>query len=146
MKIDSIHWEIPSGDLMIQHSPFELWRRHWKNTSNHNLPQIVATDSFESSAGGCVAFKSGVDHRKPLELEEASKAGLAPVEVDEDEKGINPHVPQYISSAPCADTGLRVCEEIVHARGGVSAHEKGSSCCAETWIFAHETLRPASWS
>nr|KYP74662.1 Pre-mRNA-splicing factor SLU7 [Cajanus cajan] len=45
-------------------------------------------------------FKSREHHRKQLELEEARKAGLAPVEVDEDGKEINPHIPQYMSSAP----------------------------------------------
>ncbi|CAL5334288.1 unnamed protein product [Camellia sinensis] len=47
-----------------------------------------------------VAFKSREDHRKQLEFEEARKAGLAPAEVDEDGKEINPHIPQYMSSAP----------------------------------------------
>ena len=50
--------------------------------------------------GVAVAFKSREDHRKQLELEEARKAGLAPAEVDEDGKEINPHIPQYMSSAP----------------------------------------------
>nr|KYP34512.1 Pre-mRNA-splicing factor SLU7-A [Cajanus cajan] len=47
-----------------------------------------------------VAFKSREDHRKQIELEEARKAGLAPAELDEDGKEINPHIPQYMSSAP----------------------------------------------
>jgi hypothetical protein len=47
-----------------------------------------------------VSFKSREDHRKQLELEEARKAGLVPAELDEDGKEINPHIPQYMSSAP----------------------------------------------
>lgn len=47
-----------------------------------------------------MSFKSREDHRKQLELEEARKAGLAPAELDEDGKEINPHIPQYMSSAP----------------------------------------------
>lgn len=50
--------------------------------------------------GLVVAFKSREDHRKQIELEEARKAGLAPAELDEDGKEINPHIPQYMSSAP----------------------------------------------
>ncbi|MFS7906234.1 putative pre-mRNA-splicing factor SLU7 [Helianthus anomalus] len=46
------------------------------------------------------AFKSREDHWKQMEMEEARKAGLAPAEVDEDGKEINPHVPEYMSSAP----------------------------------------------
>lgn len=52
------------------------------------------------AVGVVVAFKSREDHRKQIELEEARKAGLAPAELDEDGKEINPHIPQYMSSAP----------------------------------------------
>eukprot|EP00897_Mesotaenium_endlicherianum_P007392 jgi/Mesen1/6681/ME000343S05847 len=51
-------------------------------------------------ATAAATFKSREDHRKQIELEEARKAGLAPAELDEDGKEINPHIPQYMSSAP----------------------------------------------
>ncbi|KAL1828960.1 hypothetical protein ACET3Z_007372 [Daucus carota] len=44
-----------------------------------------------------MVFKS---HRKQMKLEEARKARLAPAEVDEDGKEINPHIPWYMSSSP----------------------------------------------
>ncbi|GJP75856.1 hypothetical protein CLOP_g6257 [Closterium sp. NIES-67] len=51
-------------------------------------------------ATASATFKSREDHRKQQELEEARKAGLAPAELDEDGNEINPHIPQYMSSAP----------------------------------------------
>ncbi|CAI5510122.1 unnamed protein product [Closterium sp. Naga37s-1] len=51
-------------------------------------------------ATASATFKSREDHRKQQELEGARKAGLAPAELDEDGNEINPHIPQYMSSAP----------------------------------------------
>ncbi|CAI7902499.1 unnamed protein product [Closterium sp. NIES-54] len=51
-------------------------------------------------ATSAVGFKPREDHKKAKELEEARKAGLVPAEVDENGKEINPHIPQYMSSAP----------------------------------------------
>ncbi|CAH2079196.1 unnamed protein product [Thlaspi arvense] len=47
-----------------------------------------------------VVFKSRQDHKKTIELEKARKAGLAPAEIDEDGKEINPHTPQFLNLVP----------------------------------------------
>lgn len=50
-----------------------------------------------ASAGG---FKSSDEHRRQKELEKARQAGIAPAARDEDGKEINPHIPNYMTSAP----------------------------------------------
>ncbi|KAI8475822.1 MAG: Pre-mRNA splicing Prp18-interacting factor-domain-containing protein [Monoraphidium minutum] len=47
-----------------------------------------------------MAFKSSDDFKRQKELDEARKAGLAPAELDEDGKEINPHIPQYMTNVP----------------------------------------------
>ncbi|KAK6143948.1 hypothetical protein DH2020_020768 [Rehmannia glutinosa] len=78
-------------------------------------------------ATASVAFKSREDHRKQLELEEARKAGLAPAEVDEDGKEINPHIPQYMSSAPWYLNAER--PSLKHQRKWKSDPNYTKSCC-----------------
>ncbi|KAF8067118.1 SLU7 [Scenedesmus sp. PABB004] len=45
-------------------------------------------------------FKSSDEMRRAKELDEARKAGLVPAALDEEGKEINPHIPQYMTTAP----------------------------------------------
>lgn len=47
-----------------------------------------------------MSFKTSDEMRRQKELDEARKAGLAPAELDEEGKEINPHIPQYMTTAP----------------------------------------------
>ncbi|KAG7671044.1 hypothetical protein Ndes2437A_g04689 [Nannochloris sp. 'desiccata'] len=51
-----------------------------------------------ASTGG--KMLSAEERRRQKELEEARKAGLAAPEVDEEGNAINPHIPQFMASAP----------------------------------------------
>lgn len=65
------------------------------NTVSRPVSEIIKNRDVEEPKK-----RSREDWRKAKELEEARKAGNAPAAVDEDGKDINPHLPQYISSAP----------------------------------------------
>ncbi|KAL7049769.1 hypothetical protein ACKWTF_003839 [Chironomus riparius] len=62
------------------------------------ISQLLTDKSAESNEEP--AKKTREDWRKAKELEEARKAGQVPAAVDEEGRDINPHIPQYISSAP----------------------------------------------
>ncbi len=57
---------------------------------------MAAADAMLNAAG----FKSSDEMRRRKELDEARKAGLVPAELDEEGKEINPHIPQYMTTAP----------------------------------------------
>ncbi|XP_076308313.1 pre-mRNA-splicing factor SLU7-like [Tachypleus tridentatus] len=65
------------------------------NTTNLPVSEIIKNKDVDEPKK-----KSREDWRKAKELEEARKAGTAPAAVDEEGKDINPHIPQYIASAP----------------------------------------------
>ncbi|MCO5584542.1 hypothetical protein L7F22_038470 [Adiantum nelumboides] len=106
---EGVALKIEEAQALVEDHP--KWRR--KNFRTWSVQEFLLADSYcvlsafsgshvqcPTMATAAVGFKSREDHRKQLELEEARKAGLAPAELDEDGKEINPHIPQYMSSAP----------------------------------------------
>lgn len=65
------------------------------NPNNRPISEIIKNRDVEEPKK-----RSREDWRKAKELEEARKAGTAPAAVDEEGKDINPHIPQYIATAP----------------------------------------------
>lgn len=68
--------------------------------SSTRIPVSQLLHDVQDGADDEPKKKSREDWRKAKELEEARKAGTAPAAVDEEGRDINPHIPQYISSAP----------------------------------------------
>ncbi|KAI9552678.1 hypothetical protein GHT06_020555 [Daphnia sinensis] len=68
--------------------------------STPSLPVSLLIANKSQAIGNEPQKKTRENWRKAKELEEARKAGTAPAAVDEEGKDINPHIPQYISSAP----------------------------------------------
>lgn len=68
-------------------------------STNVPLSEILRSNASEDGEDE-PKKKSREEWRKAKELEEARKAGTAPAAVDEHGRDINPHIPQYISSAP----------------------------------------------
>ncbi|XP_042228430.1 pre-mRNA-splicing factor SLU7-like [Homarus americanus] len=63
------------------------------------LSSVLRT-RHEEAEGDEPKKKTREEWKKAKELEEARKAGTVPAAVDEEGKDINPHIPQYIATAP----------------------------------------------
>ena len=61
---------------------------------------ITKLKDEETNEDGEPKKKTREEWKKAKELEEARKAGTVPAAVDEEGKDINPHIPQYIATAP----------------------------------------------
>ncbi|KAA0201638.1 hypothetical protein HAZT_HAZT006494 [Hyalella azteca] len=70
------------------------------SSSNVPISIILKKAKDEETNSDEPKKKSREDWKKEKELEELRKAGSIPAAVDEEGRDINPHIPQYISSAP----------------------------------------------
>lgn len=69
--------------------------------STPSLPlSSILRSKHEEAEGDEPKKKTREEWKKAKELEEARKAGTVPAAVDEEGKDINPHIPQYIATAP----------------------------------------------
>ena len=75
-----------------------LGNSSWPSSLSALLLPLSLSSSAMASAN--TTRLSRDDFRKAKELEELRKTGAAPPELDDDGRIINPHIPQYISSAP----------------------------------------------
>ncbi|KAL7633507.1 UNVERIFIED_CONTAM: hypothetical protein RMT77_016040 [Armadillidium vulgare] len=69
-------------------------------TTSMPFSAIAKLKEDDTGEDGEPKKKTREEWKKAKELEEARKAGTVPAAVDEEGKDINPHIPQYIATAP----------------------------------------------
>ncbi|MPC08134.1 Pre-mRNA-splicing factor Slu7 [Portunus trituberculatus] len=97
-----MNWLIIS--VSFEESNGEIANTAATNTSKMSTPSVplssILRSKHEEAEGDEPKKKTREEWKKAKELEEARKAGTVPAAVDEEGKDINPHIPQYISTAP----------------------------------------------
>ncbi|KAH9992611.1 pre-mRNA-splicing factor SLU7 [Russula vinacea] len=86
------------------------------------------------ASSSAVGKLSREEFRRQKDLDAARKAGTAPAALDEEGKPINPHIPQYISQAPCKldqwyDRGVQ---------SGVAAKKYRRGACENCGAMTHK--------
>ena len=94
-----------------------------------NAPSLPVSSLIRSNDEPETSDKrqSREEWRKQKELDEARKAGTAPAAVDEEGKDINPHIPQYIASAPW----------YIGAKGPTLRHQRAKARAEELSSLVH---------